>query len=202
MKAHAGRIRKNASIGYGGVETAGAAPTDGAPSATPMTGTMSFRDFVAYAATNLPSTPLTFNPRELQELLEREAALTRDQSVMPGRWIPLSEAINMTGVPERTLRDRAARWARMAKRGERPPVRVRKEGDAERSPWLFDESDCRVYGQGRSGTGGGRRASRSGEAAARRPALKVIQGSREGVQEGGPADQIQATIDSYLAHAQ
>lgn len=60
------------------------------------------------------------------------------------QWIELSVAArimaNAKGEPiaESTLRNRCARWERMAG----PPVRVKRAGDTARSPWLLSSEDC------------------------------------------------------------
>jgi hypothetical protein len=70
------------------------------------------------------------------------------------RWVGTTEAGEITGTAEGTLRSAAPRWREMMERGQSPPIRVRKKGPAPRSPWLFDEADCWAL---RRSSGGGPR---------------------------------------------
>lgn len=71
------------------------------------------------------------------------------------RWVGIAEAAEIADIPAPTLRASAVRWASMQEDGKDPPVRVRRKGNSDRSPWLFDEGDCWAY---RRKNGGGPRS--------------------------------------------
>lgn len=74
-----------------------------------------------------------FTGREVKRLL----AAMRDEGAKarPVRWLSLADAAAILQVKPDTLRKRCARWGRM----KEPTVRVRKQSDAAKSPWLLDE---------------------------------------------------------------
>jgi hypothetical protein len=91
-----------------------------------------------------PQARLDLTASELLLLLE-EAAGGGAQDELS--WIPLKAAALATGIPERTLRDRAERWDRLQDQGKRPEIRVSKTGTGEKSHWRFRESDCEAYAE-------------------------------------------------------
>jgi hypothetical protein len=82
------------------------------------------------------------------------AAWNQDAGAAATRWVGVSEAREITGIPRSTLRGSASRWWEMQEQGQQPPIRVRRKGPSARSPWLFDEGDCWTY---RRENGGGPR---------------------------------------------
>lgn len=77
---------------------------------------------------------------ELKALLE-EAAPAPPAPEEGLAWINTKAAAQQLQTSGRTLRGRARRWARQMEEGRRPLIRVRRDGDADQSPWLFCEED-------------------------------------------------------------
>ena len=90
-----------------------------------------------------------------------------DDALVPVRWVRslLSggeafdgvgtvEAASITGLDERKLRRLHRQWERTTAQGKRPPIRVSRKSNSDRSDLLFDRSDC--YGYRREHGGGPR----------------------------------------------
>lgn len=103
---------------------------------------MTLREVLAYLDEHLPGTSMTIQPSELRRVLEREQATRGADGAV---WIDGQQAHEITGIPHRTLRSKAARWERLQNLGTRPEIRVSATGDSDGAHWRYHKADCLAY---------------------------------------------------------
>jgi hypothetical protein len=107
---------------------------------------MTLLQVLAYLEANFPSQPLTIAPGDLRRVIEREQAV---QGTGEAEWIDGKEAHAITGIRERTLRNKAERWERLQASGERPEIRVSATSESGGAHWRYNKADCLAYAAAR-----------------------------------------------------